>query len=184
MFERVTVYVREVDECLPGYGAIIGSEDPWPDFELVRAGAEHAPTQGLHIAFSAPDRATIAERWQAAILAGFTDDGEPGPRSVYSPGYHGGFVLDPAGNSLESVNHEAGRQTGRIDHVWIRVPDIEAARPRFAALAEGHGVSVTKDQPGWLMFSSETGSLSLRQDGQPETRSVRFVFSGGPEIEL
>ncbi|MBK5232198.1 MAG: hypothetical protein JJE13_04355 [Thermoleophilia bacterium] len=184
MFERVTVYVRDTQECLPGYGAIIGGEGPWPDFELATATSEHPPTEGLHIAFRAPNRAAIADRWQAAVLAGFTDDGEPGPRSVYSPGYHGGFVLDPAGNSVESVHHEANGLEGRIDHIWLRVPDINEARARFAALADRNGFQITKDEPGWVMFASQSGSVSLRRDGQPETKNLKITLSGGSVVEI
>lgn len=153
MFDRVTIYVRDVEESRPGYEAIIGREYPWPDFSLERATPERPPAEGLHIAFPAPDRAVIASRWQSAVLAGFTDDGEPGPRSVYSPGYHGGFVLDPGGNSVESVNHEAGRAEGRIDHISLRVADIGKSRDQLAALADDNGFRLTRDDPGWVMFA-------------------------------
>ena len=42
---------------------------------------------------------------QAAIEAGYTDNGAPGERAVYHPGYYGAFVLDPDGHNVEAVNH-------------------------------------------------------------------------------
>ena len=33
------------------------------------------------------------------------DNGVPGERPVYHPGYVGAFVLDPDGNNVEAVNH-------------------------------------------------------------------------------
>ena len=39
------------------------------------------------------------------IEAGYRDNGAPGERLVYHPGYYGAFVLDPDGNNVELVNH-------------------------------------------------------------------------------
>ncbi|MGK2933293.1 MAG: hypothetical protein ACSLFD_11125 [Solirubrobacterales bacterium] len=184
MFDRVTIFVSDVEMFRPGYEAIIGSEHPWSDFTVERATESSPATEGLHIAFGAPDRSAIAERWQAAVLAGFENDGEPGPRSVYSPGYHGGFVLDPAGNSVESVHHERGCADGMIDHVWLRVADIDEARDRFAAHAEPGGYRQTRDDPGWVMFGDGTRSVSLRRDGQPETKNVKIALTGGSVVTI
>jgi catechol 2,3-dioxygenase-like lactoylglutathione lyase family enzyme len=41
----------------------------------------------------------------AALAAGETDNGAPGPRPIYHPGYYGAFVLDPDGNNVEAVCH-------------------------------------------------------------------------------
>jgi catechol 2,3-dioxygenase-like lactoylglutathione lyase family enzyme len=54
-------------------------------------------TQNLHLAFPAPDRATVEAFHRAAIDAGFRDNGGPGERSEYHRGYYGAFVLDPDG---------------------------------------------------------------------------------------
>ena len=43
-----------------------------------------------------------------AVAAGGTDNGGPGERPHYHPGYYGAFVLDPDGNNLEAVFHGAG----------------------------------------------------------------------------
>ena len=42
---------------------------------------------------------------RAAIEAGYRDNGGPGERPQYHPGYYGAFVLDPDGNNVEVVNH-------------------------------------------------------------------------------
>ena len=36
---------------------------------------------------------------------GHRDNGRPGEREIYHPGYYGAFVLDPDGNNIELVNH-------------------------------------------------------------------------------
>ena len=63
---------------------------------------------GVHIAFTAPDRATVDAFHEAALAAGGEDNGEPGVREIYHPHYYGAFVLDPDGNNVEAVCHAPG----------------------------------------------------------------------------
>ena len=58
---------------------------------------------GTHIAFAAPDTATVDAFYREAIRLGARDGGAPGPRPRYSEGYYGAFVFDPEGNKLEAV---------------------------------------------------------------------------------
>jgi catechol 2,3-dioxygenase-like lactoylglutathione lyase family enzyme len=62
-------------------------------------------TEHVHLAFPAPDDATVDAFHRAALSAGYRDNGGPGERRVYHPGYYGAFVLDPDGNNVELVNH-------------------------------------------------------------------------------
>jgi catechol 2,3-dioxygenase-like lactoylglutathione lyase family enzyme len=62
-------------------------------------------TENLHMAFPAGANAAVDDFHQAAIEAGYRDNGKPGERPVYHPGYYGAFVLDPDGNNIELVNH-------------------------------------------------------------------------------
>ena len=64
------------------------------------------PTQALHIAFPAPDRATVDAFHRAAVAAGYRDNGPPGERPEYHPGYYGAYVLDPDGTNVEAVLHD------------------------------------------------------------------------------
>ena len=61
------------------------------------------PTQSIHVAFAAPDRATVAAFHAAALAAGGTDNGAPGLRPHYHADYYGAFVLDADGNNIEAV---------------------------------------------------------------------------------
>ena len=61
------------------------------------------PTQSVHVAFAAPDRATVAAFHAAALAAGGTDNGAPGLRPHYHADYYGAFVLDADGNNIEAV---------------------------------------------------------------------------------
>jgi catechol 2,3-dioxygenase-like lactoylglutathione lyase family enzyme len=58
-----------------------------------------------HVAFTAPNRATVDAFHRAALEAGGTDNGPPGPRPIYHPHYYGAFVLDPDGLNVEAVCH-------------------------------------------------------------------------------
>jgi catechol 2,3-dioxygenase-like lactoylglutathione lyase family enzyme len=63
------------------------------------------PSEHVHMAFPADDNATVDDFHHAALAAGYRDNGAPGERPIYHPGYYGAFVLDPDGNNIELVNH-------------------------------------------------------------------------------
>ena len=67
--------------------------------------ADRPAVTQVHIAFEAPDRATVDAFHAAALEAGGTDNGGPGVREIYHPHYYGAFVLDPDGNNVEAVCH-------------------------------------------------------------------------------
>jgi catechol 2,3-dioxygenase-like lactoylglutathione lyase family enzyme len=63
------------------------------------------PTENVHLAFATDDNATVDAFHAALTEAGYRDDGPPGERPTYHPGYYGAYVLDPDENSVEIVNH-------------------------------------------------------------------------------
>src|SRR5438034_3150989 len=99
----------------------------WRDFSLAQASAEKPLARGLHIGFAAASNERVDEFWRAGTGAGYRDDGRPGPRPQYSSDYYGAFLLDPDGNSAEAVCRGARRESA-IDHLWIRVRDVDAAQ--------------------------------------------------------
>lgn len=71
--------------------------------------AEQDATRGkLHIALTAPDRAAVDAFHREALAAGGTDNGAPGERPHYHPGYYGAFALDPDGHNIEAVHGNVG----------------------------------------------------------------------------
>jgi catechol 2,3-dioxygenase-like lactoylglutathione lyase family enzyme len=66
------------------------------------------PTENVHYAFAVGDRATVDEFHRVATSAGYEDNGAPGERPQYQPGYYGAFVLDPDGHNIEAVFHDRG----------------------------------------------------------------------------
>ena len=64
------------------------------------------PTHNVHLACGVPDTAAVTEFHRVATGAGHRDNGAPGERPWYHPGYHGAFVLDPDGHNVEAVFHD------------------------------------------------------------------------------
>jgi catechol 2,3-dioxygenase-like lactoylglutathione lyase family enzyme len=68
-----------------------------------------------HLAFQAKDRATVDAFYAAGLAAGGRDNGPPGERTKYHPGYYAAFLLDPDGNNIEAVFHgEAERSAPSV----------------------------------------------------------------------
>ena len=59
---------------------------------------------GSMSAFFAPSRDAVHAAHAAALAAGGSDAGEPGPRPHYAPAYYGAYVRDPEGNRLHVVH--------------------------------------------------------------------------------
>ena len=58
----------------------------------------------VHLAFQAPDRATVDKFYAAGLAAGGRDNGAPGERK-YHPGYYAAYLFCPDGNNIEAVHH-------------------------------------------------------------------------------
>lgn len=67
------------------------------------------PGGPAHVAFTAASRADVDRFHAAALAAGGRDNGPPGMRVHYHPGYYGAFVFDPDGNNVEAVCHAPER---------------------------------------------------------------------------
>jgi catechol 2,3-dioxygenase-like lactoylglutathione lyase family enzyme len=63
------------------------------------------PTEHVHLAFGVGDNAAVDDFHRLALAAGYRDNGAPGERPEYHPGYYGAYVLDPDGNNVEAVHH-------------------------------------------------------------------------------
>ncbi len=79
-----------------------GDDRPW--FWLAE---ENATTGLLHVAFQATSRADVDAFHEAAMSAGGADNGPPGLREQYHPGYYAAFVIDPDGHNIEAVHQSS-----------------------------------------------------------------------------
>jgi catechol 2,3-dioxygenase-like lactoylglutathione lyase family enzyme len=148
----------------------------WSDFSLAAADAQHPVTRRLHIGFAAPSREHVDRFWQAGTEAGHPDDGAPGPRPQYSDDYYGAFLLDPDGNSVEAVHHESLRDGGSIDHLWIRVSDLDASTRFYETVSPAAGFRVGSELDDRTLFACVSGSFSVVSGGEP-TANVHLAFA-------
>lgn len=89
-------------ERFVGYGI----EPPDEKLALIRVEGAVASGPGTHLAITAPSREAVDGFHAAALRAGGTDEGAPGPRPKYGEHYYAAFVRDPDGHKLEAVCHE------------------------------------------------------------------------------
>jgi catechol 2,3-dioxygenase-like lactoylglutathione lyase family enzyme len=88
--------------------------------------------------------------------------------------YYGGFLLDPDGNSAEAVHHGGVADDVVIDHLWIRVADVEAAKAFYVTIADDVGIRLKGERPGWAHFAGAGGTFSL-VPGKP-TLGLHMAF--------
>jgi catechol 2,3-dioxygenase-like lactoylglutathione lyase family enzyme len=96
--------IAEFSAEVTGSTAVAGfGEPPKPDF-WINEGVPNKPA--VHVAFRVPTRKLVDQFYSAALAAGGSDNGPPGPRPHYHAAYYGAFVLDPDGHNIEAVCHE------------------------------------------------------------------------------
>lgn len=185
MFDHVTIRVSDREASERFYDTVLGAigidrsatgehYTEWNDFSLVAASAEKPVTRGLHIGFGARSREDVDACWRAGVEAGFESDGDSGPRPIYGDDYYGGFLLDPDGNSIEAVHFE-GSLTGAVDHLWIRVADVEASKRFYETIAPHARIGLGTDTPERAQFSGEPGSFSVLS-GDHLTENLHMAF--------
>jgi catechol 2,3-dioxygenase-like lactoylglutathione lyase family enzyme len=146
----------------------------WGDFSLAEANAWNPVTRGLHAGFGASSRERVDEFWQVGTAADYRDDGEPGPRPEYGDDYYGGFLLDPDGNSVEAVHYE-GSLTGRVDHLWLRVANVDASKRFYETIAPHARIALGTDTSERVQFRGEAGSFSVLS-GDFVTQDLHIAF--------
>ncbi|OGI19169.1 MAG: hypothetical protein A3J06_02870 [Candidatus Moranbacteria bacterium RIFCSPLOWO2_02_FULL_48_19] len=59
-----------------------------------------------HIAFEVKSKKAVQAFYKAVLAAGAKDNGKPGYRKEYWPGYYAAFVLDADGHNVEAVFYD------------------------------------------------------------------------------
>lgn len=77
----------------------------WPEFwvQIPIDGRPAAIGNGSHVGFLARSKDEVDAFHAAALAAGATDDGPPGPRAEYGARYYGAFVRDLDGHKIEAM---------------------------------------------------------------------------------
>jgi catechol 2,3-dioxygenase-like lactoylglutathione lyase family enzyme len=86
----------------PGFAGY-GEEDGKDKLALQQASPCRSAGPGFHFAMAAPSRAAVDAFFAAALAHGAADNGQPGLRAHYGPGYYAAFVIDPDGHRIEAV---------------------------------------------------------------------------------
>ncbi len=125
LIDHIQLVVRDIDASRRFYEAVlavlglqVSGEGPgffWAD-EFVVSTADSPAAQGQltgrhHLAFQAKDRAAVDAFHKAGLAAGGKDNGGPGERAAYHPGYYACFLLDPDGNNIEAVYHGEAKRS-------------------------------------------------------------------------
>ena len=130
LIDHLHLVVRDIEASHRFYSAVLsalgiplggrGDDWFWADELYVSTadsqGMRTTPTGRHHLAFQAADSKTVDAFHAAALAAGGTDNGAPGPRQ-YHPGYYAAFVLDPDGNNIESVYHGPAARSAAAVHI-------------------------------------------------------------------
>lgn len=122
LIDHVHLVVRDLDASRRFYEAVFdvvgvpisgGDGFFFADELFVSTGT---PVTGrVHVAFQAVDRDAVDRFHAAGLAAGGRDNGPPGERRQYHPGYYAAFLLDPDGNNIEAVYHgPAERSTASV----------------------------------------------------------------------
>ena len=91
----------------------------WADEFWIDAGEQ---STRVHLAFQAPDEATVRRFHDAGLKAGGRDNGAPGERAVYHPGYFAAFLFDPDGNNIEAVYHGPAERSAEAVTLTFEMP--------------------------------------------------------------
>ena len=93
-------------EGLPDGSFAVAYGSVFPEFWVNTPcdGKKAETANGVHFAFLAQSREAVDAFWAAAIKAGATPDGEPGPRPHYGEPYYGCFVRDLDGHKIEAMH--------------------------------------------------------------------------------
>jgi catechol 2,3-dioxygenase-like lactoylglutathione lyase family enzyme len=194
VFDHVTIRASDREASERFFSTVLGTlglEEPssdqhyveWGDFSLAQAKAEKPVTRRLHIAFFAPSRAEVDDFWRVGTEAGYRDDGAPGLRPQYSEDYYGSFLLDPDGNSVEAVHHGGTQTPGAIDHLWIRVADVAAAKQFYETIAPFAGFRFNTETSDRAHFAADHGSFSVVAGTPTEHLHLAFPASENETVD-
>ncbi|HXF90408.1 MAG TPA: VOC family protein [Candidatus Nitrosotenuis sp.] len=103
-YERLMLFETE-EHQVAGYGDH-GKPYFWIGVEAHSKTGDDYQKKDFHVAFKAPDSQSIHVWYNKCLELGGQDNGAPGPRPEYHPGYYAAFIIDPNGCRIEAVIHD------------------------------------------------------------------------------
>jgi catechol 2,3-dioxygenase-like lactoylglutathione lyase family enzyme len=192
MFDHITLRVPDLASARGAFGTVLDqleieqtastpSLSVWGNFALTQTDEEHPIARRFHLAFIAPTRAHVDRFGRAGVDAGFADDGPAGPRPHYADDYYAAYLKDGAGNSFEAVHRDGGRPRGNIDHVAIRVNDLDASTTFYWTIADAAGLRNRRQTADSAEFSLDESERSFIVIAGEPTENIHVAFSGSDE---
>lgn len=192
MFDHITLRVADLVDAGSAFTAVLGelgieqasrtaSFAVWGNFALTQADDEHPIARRVHLAFIAPSRAHVERFSAAGVHVGFADDGAAGPRPDYAADYYAAFLKDGAGNSFEAVYRDGERPRGNVDHIVIRVSDVEASAAFYSTIGAAAGLTLRRRSADRATFSVGVSDGSLTVVAGEPTQNLHIAFSGHDE---
>jgi uncharacterized protein (DUF1330 family)/catechol 2,3-dioxygenase-like lactoylglutathione lyase family enzyme len=202
MFDHISLKVRNFEKSLAFYRAALAPLG-YQEQELDETGknvgfgqrgrvglwlSEGTPSAGVHLAFKSGQRAQVEAFHEAAVQHGGTSHGEPGIRPSYAKDYYAAFVIDPDGNNVEAVVHEAEQPVYYIgsydivagDRFRLYPPMVLALLPKYggAVLASDTAAHLlegtARTMNAIIRFPSKEAALGLYDDpAYQEAKSIR-----------
>jgi uncharacterized protein (DUF1330 family)/catechol 2,3-dioxygenase-like lactoylglutathione lyase family enzyme len=181
MFDHVSLKVRDFKKSFAFYRAALaplGFEAQQLDEQGKTVGfgpngevglwlAEGSPSPSVHLAFESPNRAAVGQFFEAALRSGGKDNGGPDVRADYAKDYYAAFVLDPDGNNVEAVAHEAGAKP--VYYLGIYDIDDPASFQRYPP-----AVVALLPKYGGKVLASDTSAYVVEGSARKMNAIIRF----------
>jgi len=119
-------------------------------------------SNGFHLAFAANSTDAVDACYAAGLSAGGTDDGAPGIRAEYQPGYYAAYLRDPDGNKLQAVCYtdRLSETSGNFfSHTTVGFADAKRERKFYYEVLAPLGIELSGEDP-------DTGELAFSQPGK------------------
>jgi catechol 2,3-dioxygenase-like lactoylglutathione lyase family enzyme len=129
---------RRVLEFLP-HAIAYGERGGNPEFWIQVPHDQKVPTagNGTHFGFQARTKAQVEAFHTAALAQGGSNNGEPGPRPDYGPGYYGAFIYDLDGNKIEALLNKPAKPArataGKTPAKKAKKPSARGGRPPWTS---------------------------------------------------
>ena len=192
MFDHITLRVSDLASCSTAISAVLDELEieqttstptfsVWGNFALTQTDEDHPIARRVHVAFIAPTRAHVDRFARAGIEVGFADDGPAGPRPAYAEDYYAAVLKDRNGNSFEAVHREGERPIGNVDHLAIRVSDLDASTMFYWTIAGAAGLTLRRQTVDLVEFALDESERSFIVVAGEPSEAVHVAFSGNDE---
>jgi catechol 2,3-dioxygenase-like lactoylglutathione lyase family enzyme len=192
VFDHVTLRVPDLAAATTSFAMVLDeleiqqttstpSFSVWGNFALTQADDDHPVARRVHVAFISPAPDHVDRFAQAGIDAGFADCGPAGPHPDYSDDYYAAILKDGDGNSFEAVHRDGEQPLGNIDHLAIRVSDLDASAMFYWTIADSVGLVLRRQTIDLVELSVDEAEGSLIVIAGEPTENVHVAFSGDDE---